>query len=428
MQQTREKIDLLQQISDNSKNMLAMIGAVAPSVAPSWQMVIDHFEEYRRRTKTGEPVAWLNFGIPSELFFAMDIEPMCSDFLSWLAASAGHNLEYIDMAEEQVADHVCSDFKIHFGLMMSGDVPHPDIMVTSASPCDSVRTTYSALAANFDIPTFVVDEPYFRSERGYQYIAGQLKELVLLLEELTGRELDLDKLKQVMEYSNEAHYWFNKLNEFRPLIPNPFPSFELFMDAVPLTLFTGTPELAEYYKKRYHEVNERVETGVGYPQVEEKIRVVWPYGMYTDLGVLSWLEQKYGAVSVNYMKLDCAVQPVEDISTYDSIMRGLAEKTVLLPMNREIHGPIDNFIDATLNLCRNNKADCVIVMGHVGCKSNWAGMKLYKDVVEEKLGIPVSVFELDLFDVRIMSVDAARAKFEEFFETRVIPNMEKKKG
>jgi len=282
------------------------------------------------------------------------------------------------------------------------------------------------MAANFDIPTFVVDEPYFRGERAYQYIAGQLKELVSVLEELTGRKLDLDKLKQVMAYSNEAHYWFNKLNEFRPLIPNPFPSFELFMDAVPLTLFTGTPELAEYYKKRYHEVKERVEMGVGYPHVEERIRVVWPYGMYTDLGVLSWLEQKYGAVSVNYMKLDCAVKPTEDISTYDSIMRGLAEKTVLLPMNREIHGPIDNFIDATLNLCKNNKADCVIVMGHVGCKSNWAGMKLYKDVVEEELGIPVSVFELDLFDLRVMSVDAAKAKFEEFFETRVIPNMEKK--
>ena len=65
-------------------------------------------------------------------------------------------------------------------------------------------------------------------------------------------------------------------------------------------------------------------------------------------------------------------------------MRGLAEKTTLMPMNREVHGPIENFLDATIDLARRYRADCAIITGHVACKSNWAVYKLIKDRVEKK--------------------------------------------
>lgn len=428
MVETREKRDLIREIQTKQNTMLAFFEAAMPSIAPSWKAMCVHFDEYVRRTETDEPVAWLNFAIPPQLFFAMDIEPVYSDFLAFSAASAGLNIEYIDFGEQHVPDHVCADFKIHVSLFLTGDVPHPDVMVYSASPCDSMRTTYSAMAEYNKIPSFCLDAPYYRSERAIEYMADEFKRMAAFLEEQTGHKLEYEKLKKVMEYSNEAYYWYGKLNEFRPLIPNPFPSQELFMDGAPLTFLAGDPLIAEYYKNRYHEVKKRVETGVGYPNTEEKIRIVWPYGVYVeDLGVLSWLEQKYGAVSVNWMRLNCAVQPVEDLSSIDSIMRGLAETHVLMPMNREVHGPIDNFIDATLDLIRKGSADCVIVMGHVGCKANWASMKLYKDRVEQEAGIPLLVFEVDLFDPRIISTEQVKAKFADFMETRVIPSMEKRK-
>jgi len=428
MEQTREKIDLLGKIAAKADVMAIGMGALCPSVQPSVQMIADMNNEYIRRLQTGEKIAWLNFAVPPELFFAFDILPICSDYLAFQLAGEGMNLEYIDIGEEHVPDHVCADFKMHVGMFRTQDVPHPDMMIYSASPCDSMRTTYSSLAKYYDLPSFCLDAPYYRTERAYDYVAEEFKRLVTFLEEQTGKKLDMDKLREVMKNSNEAHYWYNKLNEFRPLIPNPFPSMELFMDGGPITLFTGKPELVDYYKKRYEEVKERVETGVGYPKSEEKIRTVWPYGIYVeDLDVLTWMEEKWGAVAVNWMRVNCTVEPTEDIETFDGIMRGLAKKAIMMPMNKEVHGPIENFIDATVDLVKKSSADAVITMGHVGCKANWGSMKLYKESVEEQTGCPLLVFELDLFDRRFLGVEGAKAKFQDFFETRVLPHMEKKK-
>ena len=96
---------------------------------------------------------------------------------------------------------------------------------------------------------------------------------------------------------------------------------------------------------------------------------------------------------------------------------GLAEKVIKLHMGRECGGPWENFINASLDLCSRYKADAAIFAGHIACKANWAIMKLVKDRIMDELGIPVLIFETDLFDPRIVSAEAIRAKFEDFFET-----------
>jgi len=418
-----EKRDMLKVLVDDMKSFVDAMKQVMPETAPVLEMRAQNFEDYYRAKETGKPVAWLNFATPPELFYAMDVIPFIYDGLSSQTASVGQSLEYIDIAEQFVPDHLCSDNKIHLGLTLSGDIPLPDVMVYPSSPCDSNRSALSALTEYCDIPSFCVDLPYYKNERALQYVADEWKRLVTILEELTGRKLDINKLRQVMEYSNQAHELWLKLDEFRKLVPCPFTSMETLLDGGCLIQFAGTRELVDYFRSRYDTMNERVARKEG-PEVEERIRVVWPYGVYIpDLEAVSWLEQKYGAVTINFMNFNWVIKPTEDLSTLDSMMRGLAEKTTLMPMNREVHGPIDNFIDATIDLARRYSADCAIITGHVACKSNWAVYKLVKDIVEKELGIPLLIFEVDLFDPRITSVEDVRTKLQDWFETRVIPGM-----
>ena len=110
------------------------------------------------------------------------------------------------------------------------------------------------------------------------------------------------------------------------------------------------------------------------------------------------------------------MKPVEDISDTDKILRGLAEKVTYLPMTRECGGPWENYVDATIDLCRRYKADAAVFAGHVACKSNWAVMKLVKDKIYDELGIPTLMLEVDLFDPRITSSETIRAKFDDFLE------------
>ena len=126
-------------------------------------------------------------------------------------------------------------------------------------------------------------------------MADELKRLVSVLEETTGRKLDLDKLKQVMEYSNRAHEYYLKIDELRQAVPCPFGSMEMYIDGGPMIAYTGLPELVDYYKARYEETKKKVERGEGHLD-DEKLRVVWAYGVYIpDITVYMWLEQMYGA-------------------------------------------------------------------------------------------------------------------------------------
>jgi hypothetical protein len=94
---------------------------------------------------------------------------------------------------------------------------------------------------------------------------------------------------------------------------------------------------------------------------------------------------------------------------------GIASKTVQLPMGRECGGPWENYVTAMIDLARRYQADAAIFAGHVACKANWPIMKLVKDRIFDELGIPTLIFELDLMDPRVASMETIKAAFDDFF-------------
>jgi len=388
------------------------------------QMLSGCFGEACTAKEKGRPVAWINFGVPSELFWAMDIVPVVIDVLAGLVAPTilgSDAMRYIDIAQERVPDYMCANNKVLLGAALSGDIAAPDVLVHPANPCDSNLATYPVLAEHSDFPYFCVDMPYFRNERCTRYVAGELKRLVSFLEEKTRRKLELDRLKQAMEYSNLAHEYFLKTAELREAIPCPYASLDVWAEYPAVLCMAGRPELVDYFKQRYEMTKERVDKGEGPATgVKEKSRLVWIYGAPAfDVLIFLWLESEYGAVSVANMNSNFVMKPVEDISDYDSILMGLAEKLTLLPMTRECGGPWENYLDATIELLRRYKADAAVFAGNVACKSTWAVIKLVKDKIYDELGIPTLILEMDLFDPRITSSDSIKAQFDKFFTTMI---------
>jgi benzoyl-CoA reductase/2-hydroxyglutaryl-CoA dehydratase subunit BcrC/BadD/HgdB len=303
--------------------------------------------------------------------------------------------------------------------MLSGDAPVPAVFVHPANPCDSNLATYPVLAENLNFPYFCIDMPYFKNDRSAPFVANELRKLVSLLEQTTNRKLDIDKLKQVMQHSNTAHEYILKNSELRQAVPCPYSSLESISEYGAVLSLAGTPQLADYFKRRYEYTKERVDRGEGHLSKEqEKFRLVWIYGAPAfDMAIFMWLEKEYGAVSVANMNNNFVMKPIPDISDYDKILLGLAEKVTLLPMTRECGGPWENWLNATMYLIKSYKADAAIFAGHVACKSNWAVMKLVKDKLSDDLGIPTLILEMDLFDPRITSSDSIKAQFDKFFTT-----------
>lgn len=408
------------------KDSLAMYGSIMMAVDDESiglgrvaEMMTDHFDRAIEAKRRGQPLAWTNFGVPSEIFWAMDLVPVIMDVVTGLVAPTPEAVRYIDLAEQHVPNHICSSNKVLLGSILSGDVTPPDFIVHPAAPCDSNLATYPVIAEVFGSSFFCIDMPYLKNEASVRYIAGELGRLVSLLEEKTGRKLDLDRLRQAMVHSNRAHEIYLELSALRQAVPCPCMGLDTLAEYPAVLSLAGKPELVDYLEDRYEKTKRKADRGEGYLTAEqEKYRLVWIYGAPAfDLFTFMWLEQEHGAVSVANMNSNFVMKPVEDISSLDSILLGLAEKVTLLPMTRECGGPWENYIDATIDLCTRFKADAAVFAGHVACKANWAITKLVKDRIRDELGIPTLVLELDLFDERVLSSEGIQARFDEFFST-----------
>jgi len=386
-----------------------------PSAIPS--LIADYWRAAYNAYQSGEPVAWINFGIPTELFWAMDIVPIVVDSLAANASAFGFAHQYNDLAAEKVPEYLCSNNTVLLGSLLAGDASPPDIMIHPANPCDSNLATYPVFSEYFGFPYFLIDMPYITTERSVPYVVSEYKKLIPLLEEKTGRRLDYDRLRQAMAYSNMTHEYVLKLNELRAAVPCPFSSMEVMGEIGLVMCLTGTPQAAEYFEKRYEFVKAMVERGEGYmPRDQEKLRVVWIYGAPVfDYSLYDWSEKEYGAVLVSQMNNNYLMEPVEDISDIDHILIGLSQKLLMLPMLRECGGPWENYLNNSIDLLRRYKADVGVFGGNTACKANWAVAKLVKDRIQEELGIPVCNLELDLFDDRVTSLDSLKAQLGEFF-------------
>lgn len=414
------EIDLIQQLRNRFDGLAALLMADTTGQFPDRQRAVQLLADYLKKVyedkEEGKQLAWINYAVASEIFWAMDITPVVIDAVAGITSQAPEDaLPYIDRAENFIPDYICSVNKIFLGMALSGDIPRPDMVVAPSHPCDSNLATYPVMAERMGFPYYCIDAPYFRDERGLDHVTDQMKGLVSFLEEHTGRKLDHDRLREAMEHSNRAHEYILKIAELAQSVPSPFSSMDGLADYAIVLAYAGTPELADYMEMKYEAVKKRIENQQGQP-TDQRIRLVWIYGAPAfDFTLFFTLEGTYGAYSVGNMNNNFIMKPV-DLSTTDSIYRGLASKVINLPMGRECGGPWENYIDAMMDLCRRFKADAAVLAGHVACKANWPIMKLVKDRMADELGIPTLIFELDLMDPRVTSGEDIKRHFDDFFK------------
>jgi benzoyl-CoA reductase/2-hydroxyglutaryl-CoA dehydratase subunit BcrC/BadD/HgdB len=378
-------------------------------------LLADYYDRIFDEKQAGKQLAWVNYAVPSEVCWVMDITPVEIDAVCGAAAATPELvMPYIDVAEGHIPDFLCAVNKIFLGAMASGDIPVSDMIIVPSHPCDSNLATYPVIAERYGFPYFCIDAPYFRDERALRHVEGELGRLMDFLEQQTGRALDYDRFREVMEHSNRAHEYVLKISELAQNVPSPFGALDLLTDYPLILGLCGTPELVEYLEKKLEIVQERVKGLEG--RAKEDVRIVWIYGAPVfDYSLFSHIEEKYGAYSVGNMNNNFIMGPVEDLSSIDSILTGLAAKTIKLPMGRECGGPWENYVTAMIDLCRRYAADAAIFAGHVACKANWPIMKLVKDRIQDELGIPTLIFELDLMDPRVASMERIKAQFDDFF-------------
>ncbi|MBW2118845.1 MAG: 2-hydroxyacyl-CoA dehydratase [Deltaproteobacteria bacterium] len=370
----------------------------------------------------GKKVAMIPFNFSPEILYAMDIVPVTVEVLSSELLLLEEGLTaYIDLAVEQgFPETMCSTQKGVIGLLEAGIVDKPDLIVNGAAGfCGPNAKGYEYMARKFDIPIIFIDDPYYHDQRSNDYYVRGFKRIVSALEEMTGKKVDEDRLREVCELSNEATELYLEIAEMKRQVPNPVPNMYNMGHTDMRLMFAGTQEAVNFYKMMHAICKERLKNGE-HVKPEERIRLYVMYtGFYFDMTFLSWLEEEMGVTYLMDILQGYDFNPIIDTTSTDSMIRDLAITSLNMPMARQLKGAWNGtagWLQDTLYYVKNYKADCMLFSGHVACKQAWGAYRLVADEVKKQLGVPSLRLEGDGWDHRITPMSVIKEQLSEFFD------------
>ncbi|GAA2830777.1 2-hydroxyacyl-CoA dehydratase family protein [Nonomuraea rubra] len=307
------------------------------------------FAGLRARVAGGEPLAVVNADVPHEIFRAMDIPYVVSQWWASVIAAkqrSGHYLELLrqrglpDHSEQYNALTLASALDPDEGPW--GGLPKPAIVVGDASG-DVTRkifdlwgrepgVTFYPLesAAGNEVPANWWELMPHRWEQAIgparlDLLTAELENLVRFLETTTGRRFRESRFREVMALVNEQEEWNRRT---RDLIARTRPAPISVADGIPGVMLPqwhrGT-EWARDAARRFHdEVRERVDAGHAVCP-GERARLMWiGRGLWYDMGFYQRFQDEYGAVFVWSMYLAIAADGY--IRYGDDPMRALAAR------------------------------------------------------------------------------------------------------
>ena len=356
-----------------------------------------------------------------ELYTAMDMPYYMVMQTPFLASSVPYLLDDIDAAEAMgLGSDLCTAIRLSIYYVEANLSPLPTCALNLLYPCDGAPLLHEVIKRNKrwrNIPMFGCDPPYYSDGRSLNYFAGELRKMVKFLEKHTGRKLDLDKLKETLERSNQMFRLWDEYNQLRRNVPSPhgwgIGAPQCFSQA--WVYEAGTLEGIDWFKKLVEIAEINVKAGIG-PVPEEKIRLFWfdllPFGWVFE--VLPWLEQEWGAVMVMDMFGNYPYTMI-DTSNEEQMWLDIAKRNLFdSPMVRQARGVADNFANDIKRIVRDYKIDVVIWPGHMGHKDGSATVGIMRETCRD-LNVPFIHLGLDLFDKRYTTPDQIKDKLSQFF-------------
>jgi benzoyl-CoA reductase/2-hydroxyglutaryl-CoA dehydratase subunit BcrC/BadD/HgdB len=370
--------------------------------------------------KNGDPIVGGLNQITPEVCTAMDLPSWFTANFHMQAVQSERGPEYIDASTALVSStFMCSFIRTGVYQLEAGVYPKPTMLVAGTSPCDA-NVMLGQMMLNYepwaDVPKFVIDVPYRQDEYSAAYLAKQAREQAAFFEKHSGRKLDMDRLRQVCEESNEAYRVLWEIQELKRSVPAPldWPWGNLCY-TVARILAPGHPEATEWLRRVLEIAESQVKAKKGIDGVTEKIRLLW-FDLFPVWApkLFPALERKFGAVIA--MDIFSPAWALVDTSSEESMFMSFARKYVgENPMTRPVMGTMEMYCDDIVRSVRDYKIDAVILPTHAGHKNVNAAVKIAKDLCRD-LGVPFLSLGADMFDERYMPVDEVMEKITRFFQ------------
>ncbi len=366
----------------------------------------------------GQFVAYLNVFTPVELLYAMDIYPIYPENHAAIVAVRKMSVETAAAAEGMgYSMDLCSYPRCDLGsikarMSPTWGLPRPDVLISCNAQCGTITKWFEVLSRLYDAPMVLIDVPHSGNGEpdpaAELYVRSQLEELITVLEGITGRPLDRDRLKQTIRLSQEATALWTKILATATEKPAPITVFDQFISMAPIVSQRGTQAPVDFYRALLGELEQRLAKGIGAIE-KEQFRLYWDnLPIWPELRRLSlFLEERRAAL-------------VTSIYTWAWSMLGVAEDDPLSDwVNQYLYTFIFHFdkrVDQYIELAERYRLDGFLYHSNRSCK--WLSQDI-PDVRQEltaRTGIPGIILEADHNDPRLYSIESLETQIGSFLE------------
>lgn len=382
------------------------------------QINIDYYTDAHMAKKNGKFVAYVNAFTPVELLYAMDFVPIYPENHAVILGARRISLEVAPEAEKLgYSVDLCSYARCDIGSMVSGKsptfgLPKPDLLLVSNSQCGTLTKWFEVLSRMYDAPMVLIDVPHSgngeKDEEAERYVKSQLIELVEVLEGISGRPLEQEKLKETIRLSREASELWTKVLLSATHRPSPITVFDEFIAMAPIVAQRGTRVAVKFYRKLLEELEERMEKDIGAVS-EERFRLFWDnLPIWPELRRLSqFLDERGAALVTSLYTWAWATLAVGEEDPFQD----WAEQ-YLYTANLHLQRRVETYVEYSRQYC----LDGFLYHSNRSCKMVSQDIPEVRRAVTQRTGIPGVILEGDHNDPRLYSIETIESQIQTFLE------------
>lgn len=365
---------------------------------------------FRKAYQEDSVVAWRSSFVPSEILFALDIIPFPPESIISMFANSHLTDDILKVAEDHnYSRDTCSFLRGVVGASIDDYMPIPDFFIATSLYCHSSTQVFYTLSRKYNRPFYYIDAPLDYDRRyAIDYVAKQIKDIMQEMARHSNREYNVDKLKQAIEYSNQARNYYVKVNNLRKSKPAPMLGGEAIDYAIMLAHTFGSKDMVDICRSLYEELRERVDKKKGSLD-EEKYRILWrQLRPYYTIAPLDYLERIHKAAIVFEEANFVYWEEMEPDEPFISLAKKL--------LSNYGFGAFQRWLNFTHSFVSDYSVDGIIEFAQWGCRYLSANTQIVKEEVIRDKNVPLLVIDGDCIDRRDYSDAQIKTRIDAFIE------------
>ncbi len=394
------------------------------------------FSRLSAAPERGEKTAYVFvMGSLAELLRTFDFHLSFPEINSLQTAVRRVALDYLNLAEDYgYSPDICGYVKADVGMQLRrgehpmGRIPKPALAVLT-NACNTYIKWAEIWERMHGMPTFTLDipgprgadrysqpgDPEFESDR--KYVEYQLRELISLCEQVSGKKFDIDRLRETLAHANRMGAAYQRVLDLNRNAPAPFNALSdgtIYLGVA--NALRGHPDGARYFEELAEEMTYKAAHRIG-TLTEEQYRLIFVgVPCYPIFRKFSELFTTRGGVFVTSQYLQFAGGSLDAGFEYDlrRPIESLAEG-VLFCQRRSMYGMF--FGERELvEMVKTYRADGIVFHAIKSCRTVSTGLADKRRALTER-GDMMSLFiESDLVDQRVVSEAQMKNRIDAFFE------------